>query len=92
VIGDVSATMRIDAESRYDALDLLRRLSSHHTYLVQLGERHWSVCVRPDGNAETLAGEVLRTAREWALARGVESELRVANRRYTLGARASVEH
>jgi len=85
VIPNVGATIRIEAETRWDALDLLSRLSAYHTYLVQLGERRWSVCVRPHDDPERLTREVLVAAHAWAQARGVISELRVGDRVYRLG-------
>jgi uncharacterized protein (DUF2252 family) len=68
------ATIRIEAATRWDAIDLARRLASHHTYLVQLGDRRWHVCVRPDAAGDELP--VVRAAAErWAHERRLETTL-----------------
>jgi hypothetical protein len=77
-------TIRIESESRWDALDLLGRLHGLHTYLVQLGDRRWHVCVRPDEDPDALLAELLRTATEWASERDVSSVVRVGDRSYRL--------
>lgn len=76
-------TIRVESATRWDALDLVERLQGLPTYLVQLGDRRWHVCVRPDGEHD-LVPELLRTAGEWASERRLESVLRVGDRSYEL--------
>jgi hypothetical protein len=79
-------TIRIESASRWDALDLARRLPDLHTYLVQLGDRRWHVCVRPDRPQDELLPLLLERAGRWAAERHVDSVLRVGDRRYELHA------
>ena len=65
--------IRIEAETRWDAIDLARRLSGHHTYLVQLGDRRWNVCVRPDEEGVDELPAVRATAERWAADRQLEA-------------------
>lgn len=76
-------TIRIEAETRGDALDLARRLSRHHTYLVQLGDRRWHVCVRTDG-AEHELEPVRAVAEGWAVERRLETTVRRGGETYEL--------
>jgi hypothetical protein len=76
-------TIRIEAETRWDALDLARRLSRHHTYLVQLGDRRWNVCVRTDDAGLELE-PVRAVAEGWAVERRLESKLRRGAETYRL--------
>ena len=76
-------TIRIEAETRRDALDLVRRLSRHHAYLVQLGDRRWHVCVRTDDPELELA-PVRAVAEGWALERRLETTLRRGTETYEL--------
>ena len=76
-------TIRIEAETRWDALDLVRRLSRHHTYLVQLGDRRWHVCVRTD-DAELELEPVRAVAEGWALERRLETTIRRGPETYEL--------
>lgn len=66
------APIRIEAQTRWDAIDLARRLAAHHTYLVQLGDRRWNVCVRPDEGADELPA-VRAAAERWAADRQLEA-------------------
>lgn len=77
-------TIRIEAVNRWDALDLARRLKGMHTYLVQLGDSRWHVCVRTDGAADEVILSVRRTAERWASDRHVEAVLRVGEKSYEL--------
>ena len=76
-------TIRIEAATRWDALDLARRLSRHHTYLVQLGDRRWHVCVRTD-DAEFELEPVRAVAEGWAVERSLETTLRHGAETYEL--------
>ena len=75
-------TIRIEAASRWDALDLAQRLKGMHTYLVQLGDSRWHVCVRTDGPADEAIPTVRHAAAEWARERDVDAVLRVGERTY----------
>jgi hypothetical protein len=72
-----SETIRVEAPTRWDAVDLARRLCGLHTYLVQLGDRGWHVCVRCDGPAEELVPTVRDAAEAWARDRNFDAVLRV---------------
>jgi hypothetical protein len=76
-------TFRIETETRWDALDLARRLSRHHTYLVQLGDRHWHVCVRTD-DGDLELDPVRAVATGWAVERGLAATLRRGAESYEL--------
>ena len=76
-------TIRIEAATRWDALDLARRLARHHTYLVQLGDRRWHVCVRTD-DAELELPPVRAVAEGWALERRLDATLRRGGETYEL--------
>jgi hypothetical protein len=78
-------TIRIEAETRWDALDLARRLARHHTYLVQLGDRRWHVCVRTE-DADFELEPVRAVAEGWAVERRLESTLRHGPETYELHA------
>ena len=79
-------TLRIEAATRRDALDLARRLSGrHHTYLVQLGDRRWNVCVRTD-DVELELEPVRAVAEDWAVERRLEATLRHGAATYDLHA------
>jgi hypothetical protein len=77
-------TIRVEAASRWDALDLVRRLKGMHTYLVQLGDSRWHVCVRTDAPADEIVPAVRRAAEQWARDRGVNAVLRVGERTYEI--------
>lgn len=78
--------IRIESTTRGDALDLVRRLPELHTYLVQLGDSRWHVCVKPDGSAEDLIPSLLDRAGLWASERSLDSVLRVGDQAYELHA------
>ncbi len=77
-------TIRIESASRFDALDLARRLVGFHTHLVQLGDLRWHVCVKAGAHGRDLVPELLRTAEGWAAERHLDSVLRVGDRAYEL--------
>lgn len=79
-----AGTIRVEAQTRWDALDLAGRLAAHHTYLVQLGDRRWLVCVRCEELDEALLGAVRATAERWAADRQLASMLRCGDRSYAL--------
>lgn len=76
-------TIRIEAASRWDALDLAQRLKGMHTYLVQLGDSRWHVCVRADP-ADEVVPAVRLAAEQWARDRDVSAVLRVGERTYEI--------
>ena len=79
----LSETIRIEAQTRWDALDLADRLSRHHTYLVQLGNRRWHVCVRTD-DADVELEPVRAVAEGWAVERRLEATLHRGTEMYEL--------
>ncbi len=72
-------TIRVEVPTRWDAVDLARRLSGLHTYLVQLGDRRWHVCVRCDDGAQALVPIVRATTEQWAKERHVDGVMRVGD-------------
>jgi uncharacterized protein (DUF2252 family) len=79
-------TIRVEAANRWDAVDLAQRLGSLHTYLVQLGDRRWHVCVRPEGHADELLPLIRDTAEAWARERQIDhSIVRVGDRAFDVG-------
>ena len=79
----VPEPIRIETGTRWDAVDLARRLAAHHTYLVQLGDRRWHVCVRDEDPAELLP-TVRAAAQRWAEDRHLAATLRCAGETYEL--------
>ena len=69
-------TIRVEVPTRWDAVDLARRLHGLHTYLVQLGDRRWHVCVRCDGAVLSLVPMVQAAAEQWAKERHVDGVMR----------------
>jgi hypothetical protein len=64
VIGEFS----VEAQTRWDAVSLLRLLGRHHAWTVQLGDSRWVVIGRADTDA---AGrEVEAIVARWAADRG----------------------
>ena len=80
----LAETIRIEASTRWDALDLASRLEAHHTYLVQLADERWHVCVRAGDGAGDILEDVREAARSWASQRGLESVLHVGAREIEL--------
>lgn len=76
-------TIRIEVESRWDAVDLVRRLSGLHTYLVQLADSRWIVCVRQSDGADVLP-LVRAAAVDWAQQRHVDSVVRVGGAEFPI--------
>jgi hypothetical protein len=81
----LSETIRIETETRWAALDLAQRLSRHHTYLVQLGNRRWQVCVRTD-DADVELGPVRAVVQGWANERRLDATLHRGTESYELRA------
>jgi hypothetical protein len=79
-------TIRIEASTRWDALDLAHRLATHHTYLIQLADERWHVCVRAGEAEDDLLEHVREQATAWAIERGHDSVLRVGTREIELRA------
>ncbi len=77
-------TIRVEVPTRWDAVDLARRLRGLHAYLVQLGDRRWHVCVRCDGEAAELVSAVRATTQQWARERHVDGVLRVGESAYDI--------
>ncbi len=77
-------SIRIETASRWDALDLVRRLSGYSLHLVQLSDSRWHVCVRQDRDPDQLLDDVLVAATSWASHRGADSLLHVGGRSYAL--------
>lgn len=64
MIGDFS----VEAPTRWDAVSLLRALTRHHAWTLQLGSDRWIVAGRAD--SEDAGRSVERIVREWADDRG----------------------
>lgn len=67
-------TITIEAASRWDAVDLARRLPACRWYLVERDRRHWELYVAPErGGARRLESRVLDAAERWAAERHIEA-------------------
>jgi hypothetical protein len=68
-------TLEIDVRGRWDAVELLGRLTGCHSHLIQLdlhGER-WLVRARTPGEHGEGIVEVVAAIEEWQRERGIES-------------------
>ena len=72
----------IETQSRWDAMELLRRLRGHHAHLIQLGEHRGEVCVRPEADLDRTLEQVLAAVEAWASERHAESVVHVGGRAY----------
>ena len=77
-------TIRITAATRWDALDLVRRLSAFRTHLVQLSDQRWVVCVRQDRDLDELTVGVLDEAGRWVTDRRIDTTMTLGGRSYAL--------
>ncbi len=68
-------TIRIEAENRWDALDLARHLPRCHWFLVERDQRRWEVCVRTSPRRQRLIRALTESARDWAQRRDLDSVL-----------------
>jgi hypothetical protein len=68
----VTAPLRIESTSRWDALALARRLGCYHRFLVELGPQHWDVCVTTDDPSDALPAEIADSVVQWLHERRLE--------------------
>jgi hypothetical protein len=59
------STIRIESESRWDALALARSLSGENWHLLQTGPDRWYVCLPGRVNVDGLSDDLLRLLRRW---------------------------
>jgi hypothetical protein len=64
----VSETFAVETRSRWDAIALLRTLTSYHAWTIQLGETRWLVVGRADTEAD--ASSAVSAVEAWARDRG----------------------
>lgn len=84
-------TIRVDAQSRWDALSLAQLLREKRTYLVQHSPDRWQVCVAVDYDCDVreLTDDVCAIAQRWAELRRIEATVRVGERRIELSGAVS---
>jgi hypothetical protein len=75
-------TIRIEAATRWDALDLVRRLAGFRAHVVQRSDR-WIVCVRQD-RLDALTVGVLDETSRWAADRRVDTTVQFGDRSYAI--------
>lgn len=78
--------IRIEARTRWDALDLARSLPQCDWYMVAVAPERWDVCIRTGPSRETLVADLLEAARQWASRRDVESVVHLPDGDVALGA------
>jgi hypothetical protein len=61
----VSATIRIESHSRWDALALTRSLDRYRWHLLQTDPDHWYVCLSPQESPGELPDALLGVLRRW---------------------------
>jgi hypothetical protein len=70
----VTATLRIESESRWDALALTRKLARYHWFLVEPDLEHWDVYVSiDDEGCDELPTDLHERLIEWLAEREVEA-------------------
>lgn len=75
-----TATIRIEAPNRWDALDLARALPRCEWFLVSGTERDWAVCVRLNPRRLRLIREIVAAAEAWAERREIRSVAHLPDR------------
>jgi hypothetical protein len=69
----VTVTVRIESDSRWDALALTRKLSRYHWFLVEPDLAHWDVYVSlDDEQCDDLPTELRERLLEWLDERHLE--------------------
>jgi hypothetical protein len=71
--GRAGVTVRIEAPSRWDALDLTRELRAWRWYLVSQSADSWDVCVDVPSRRRRYELELLAAVQAWADRRDVDS-------------------
>ena len=61
----MTATIRIEFDSRWDALALTRSLGRQRWYLVEPDPVHWDVCVDVERGERRDAGDLRRSIEAW---------------------------
>ena len=67
-------TLRIESETRWDALALTGKLARYHWFLVEPDSTHWDVYVPLDAEpTDDLPGDLLHRIAEWLDERDIET-------------------
>jgi hypothetical protein len=66
-------SLRIESNSRWDALALTRKLARYHWFLVEPDAEHWDVYVAIDDSADSVPTELRDHVVEWLEERELES-------------------
>lgn len=62
----MSTTVRIESESRWDALALTQRISAYRWYLIQPQHDRWWICLEFDNEEGiSLSADLLERVRGW---------------------------
>lgn len=84
------STIEIDVSSRSDAIALMERLASQHSYLMQFAPRRWLVHAECPGSHGELLPSALAAIEDWLAAREVEGvQVRVDGEAYLRVGRGS---
>jgi hypothetical protein len=71
---DAPFELRVEARTRWDALELLRRLHAlrtARTYMIQSGPERWLVYARPHAHGTLLEAELEAAVASWRIDRGL---------------------
>jgi len=72
----MSTTIRIEAENRWDALALTRRLHCYRWHLLQPDEQRWQVCLRVENQTDLdMPDELLDVLQRWLAERRLPAAL-----------------
>lgn len=86
----MSETFAVETRSRWDAITLLRTLTSYHAWTIQLGETRWLVVGRADTEAE--ASSAVDAVAAWASDRGLADITALVGDDVPAVARGHTEH
>jgi hypothetical protein len=72
----MSTAIRIEAENRWDALALTRKLHCYRWHLLQPDEQRWQVCLRVEGQTDLdMPDELLDVLQRWLTERRLPAAL-----------------
>jgi hypothetical protein len=77
-------TLRVEVDTRAEALELCGRLGGFHCQLEVLDDERWVVTVRPDGDADRALAQVIDIVAAWVEQWSVPCVLEVDGRTYPL--------
>lgn len=84
-MGAIVVTLRLETNSRWDALALARDLSRYHWYLIEPDAEHWDVYIRVDGQPSELPDDLLKRLQSWLKERNLpEATIQGADSTFSL--------